>query len=142
MFEFRREPVEELGSEEYDYYRTTTTTTTTYSPPPQTTEENVEGGNYLVIIQNFPNIFLQNNIKKVQVYLGHRREDNGCPEGQVLDIYGYCRLFPIQTIFVGNCTSNLFREDFHEESRDWDWWRNIRNFVLGGHDSGYHYSYY
>lgn len=32
----------------------------------------VGGGNYLV-------------------HIGHRREDNGCPEGQVQDIYGYCR---------------------------------------------------
>ncbi len=35
-------------------------------------EVGLDGGNYLV-------------------YLGHRREDNGCPEGQVQDIYGYCR---------------------------------------------------
>ena len=25
------------------------------------------------------------------VYLGYRKEDYFCPEGQVLDIYGYCR---------------------------------------------------
>ena len=25
------------------------------------------------------------------VYLGYRREDNSCPDGYVLDIYGYCR---------------------------------------------------
>ncbi len=34
--------------------------------------EGESGGNYLV-------------------HIGHRREDNGCPEGQVQDIYGYCR---------------------------------------------------
>ena len=25
------------------------------------------------------------------VHIGLRREDNGCPEGQVQDVYGYCR---------------------------------------------------
>ena len=25
------------------------------------------------------------------VYLGYRKEDYFCPEGYVLDIYGYCR---------------------------------------------------
>ena len=25
------------------------------------------------------------------VYLGYRKEDHFCPEGQVLDVYGYCR---------------------------------------------------
>jgi hypothetical protein len=29
------------------------------------------------------------------VYLDYRREDNSCPEGQVIDIYGYCRSFII-----------------------------------------------
>ena len=24
-------------------------------------------------------------------YLGHRKEDRSCPEGWVMDIYGYCR---------------------------------------------------
>ncbi len=38
----------------------------------ESNEGNEEYGNYLV-------------------HLGYRREDNGCPEGQVLDIYGYCR---------------------------------------------------
>ena len=28
-------------------------------------------------------------------YLGHRKEDRSCPEGWVMDIYGYCRcLYP------------------------------------------------
>lgn len=26
------------------------------------------------------------------VYLDYRKEDRSCPDGQVLDIYGYCRL--------------------------------------------------
>jgi hypothetical protein len=25
------------------------------------------------------------------VYLDYRKEDRSCPDGQVLDIYGYCR---------------------------------------------------
>ena len=25
-------------------------------------------------------------------YLGYRKEDRSCPEGWVMDIYGYCRL--------------------------------------------------
>ena len=25
------------------------------------------------------------------VHLGYRKEDYFCPEGQVLDVYGYCR---------------------------------------------------
>ena len=25
------------------------------------------------------------------VHIGLRREDNGCPEGEIQDIYGYCR---------------------------------------------------
>lgn len=49
-------------------YRPLTTTTTTEDPA----TNNEDYGNYLV-------------------HLGHRREDNGCPEGQVQDIYGYCR---------------------------------------------------
>ena len=57
------------------------------------------------------------------VYLGYRKEDHFCPEGWVLDIYGYCRAI------------------FHEEKRDWRWWANIRNFILGGHNSGYQSSY-
>jgi hypothetical protein len=57
------------------------------------------------------------------VYLGYRKEDYFCPEGYVLDIYGYCRAI------------------FYEEKRDWRWWANIRNFILGGHNSGYQSSY-
>ena len=25
------------------------------------------------------------------VHIGLRREDNGCPEGEIQDVYGYCR---------------------------------------------------
>ncbi len=65
---FRREPIEDLGGRRR--HRTTTTTTTTTETP--LISGGGEYGNKLV-------------------YLGYRREDNGCPQGQVLDVYGYCR---------------------------------------------------
>ncbi len=61
--------------------RSRTITTTTASPPSSTGKaqspeelggEQEQKGNLLV-------------------YLDYRREDNSCPEGQVIDIYGYCR---------------------------------------------------
>ena len=33
------------------------------------------------------------------------------------------------------------RAIFYEEKRDWDWWTNIRNYVLGVYNSGYQSSY-
>jgi len=56
-------------------------------------------------------------------YLGYRKEDRSCPEGWVMDIYGYCR------------------ERFLMERRDWDWWWNIRDFYFGRMDSGYQSGY-
>jgi len=50
-------------------------------------------------------------------YLGYREEDRSCPEGWVMDIYGYCR------------------ERFLMERRDWDWWTNIRNFYYSNRHS-------
>jgi len=52
-------------------------------------------------------------------YLGHPKEDDKCPEGWVIDIYGYCR------------------QIFHMERRDWDWWENIRHFVHSQGNSWY-----
>jgi len=51
--------------------------------------------------------------------LGHPKEATRCPQGQVIDIWGYCR------------------DIFHEERRDWDWWRNLRIFVHSGGNSWY-----
>merc|ERR1712110_190907 len=51
--------------------------------------------------------------------LGHPQEAAQCPQGQVIDIWGYCR------------------DIFHEERRDWDWWRNLRVFVHSGGNSWY-----
>ena len=36
---------------------------------------------------------------------------------------------------------SVCREIFHEETRDWDWWENIRNYILSGYDSGYQSRY-
>ncbi|XP_040583367.1 uncharacterized protein [Lepeophtheirus salmonis] len=56
------------------------------------------------------------------VHLGHRREDNSCPYGWVMDIYGYCRSI------------------FKEENRDWEWWEHIRRHVISqqGHYNGHY----
>jgi hypothetical protein len=35
----------------------------------------------------------------------------------------------------------FFREVFQEESRDWEWWENIRRFILSGHQSDYQQRY-
>jgi len=51
--------------------------------------------------------------------LGHPKEDHHCPEGWLIDVYGYCR------------------EAFLMERRDWRWWWDIRDFMLGNQDSGY-----
>merc|ERR1711988_1004052 len=52
-------------------------------------------------------------------YYGYRKEDDRCPEGQVIDIWGYCRGI------------------FHEERRDWRWWENIRHYVYSNGNSWY-----
>merc|ERR1711935_951509 len=41
----------------------------------------------------------------------HPKEEERCPQGMVLDIYGYCRYI------------------FQEERRDWAWWESVRNHV-------------
>jgi len=56
-------------------------------------------------------------------YLGHRKEDHQCPEGWLMDVYGYCR------------------EEFLMERREWDWWWNIRDYIMANRDSGYGSSY-
>jgi len=51
--------------------------------------------------------------------VGHPKEDARCPEeGMVIDIWGYCRHI------------------FHEERRDWNWWRNVRQYVHANANSG------
>merc|ERR1712025_11211 len=41
----------------------------------------------------------------------HPKEQDRCPQGMVLDIYGYCRY------------------EFQEERRDWSWWESLRQYV-------------
>ncbi|TRY62902.1 hypothetical protein TCAL_12299 [Tigriopus californicus] len=51
-------------------------------------------------------------------YLDYEKAPRQCPQGWVRDIWGYCR------------------EIFHEERRDWDWWENIRRYVMSTQYTG------
>merc|ERR1740122_573583 len=95
-------------------------TTTPMMDLSKTVEPGLEDSTTPVSLPEEPNVDEYGN---KLVYLGYRKEDYFCPEGYVLDIYGYCRAI------------------FYEEKRDWRWWANIRNFILGGHNSGYQSSY-
>lgn len=63
--------------------------------------------------EGYPNLLVE---------LGHRKEDTPpkCPDASyVIDIWGYCR------------------QIFHEERRDWNWWRNVRQYVHAQGNSGH-----
>ena len=36
-----------------------------------------------------------------------------------------------------NIITKLFREIFHEERRDWEWWESVRQYVYMNGDSWY-----
>ena len=66
-------------------------------------------------------------------HVGYRRASRtDCPQGQVRDIYGYCRYNNMSIIVSsrGHFCDTCSREAFHEESRDWDWWRNVREHIM------------
>ena len=47
------------------------------------------------------------------------------------------RSYPDSYFLMNNVTFKTFREAFLMERRDWRWWWDIRDFMLGNQDSGY-----
>ena len=85
-------------------------TTTPMMDLSKTVEPGLEDSTTPVSLPEEPNVDEYGN---KLVYLGYRKEDYFCPEGYVLDIYGYCRYICVFVYVLPSSAHSVDRQKCH-----------------------------